>query len=339
MTVDETAEPEGVSEIRARRPAVVPDTETAIVSPAASVPDVRLRRSHGASVDADQPTGPRPDAVSVIVVTAPEVRAVTASRASPCRAPPVLTTSAVTSGTRAPKRSPGGRGRCSRRSSPLTARAVHLRGGDRPSWPSPVAAPRYAAQRAMTGGGTTVATTVVVTTRARSRSRRAAWSLGSSGYAGRSAGPRRGSGGLGHRDAAEAGASTRGRAAGVPLRARAGVRPFGGAAAAGAVVDVPDELAAQGGGEQHLVVAGEPGDGGAVAALHGEGRAGPLHLAGRGGRSSRRCGSPTRRRRRAGRAGGELEGSDDHRTLYVTGGVQWQPTTGDDARKVRPRHR
>ncbi|WP_415923582.1 hypothetical protein [Streptomyces sp. FL06-04B] len=62
------------------------------------------------------------------------------------------------------------------------------------------------------------------------------------------------------------------------------VGAFGGAAAAGAVVDMPDELAAQGGGEQHLVVAGEPGDGGAVATLDdGEGGAGALHLAGRGG--------------------------------------------------------
>lgn len=56
-----------------------------------------------------------------------------------------------------------------------------------PSWPSPVwGAPRYAAHRAITGAATTVATTVVVTTRARSRSRRAAWSLGSSGYPARS---------------------------------------------------------------------------------------------------------------------------------------------------------
>ncbi|GFM97836.1 hypothetical protein Sfulv_26470 [Streptomyces fulvorobeus] len=63
-----------------------------------------------------------------------------------------------------------------------------------------------------------------------------------------------------------------------------GTGPLGGAAAAGAVVDVPDELAAQGGGEQDLVVAGEPRDGGAVTGLDdGEGGPGPLHLAGRGG--------------------------------------------------------
>ncbi|WP_415923581.1 hypothetical protein [Streptomyces sp. FL06-04B] len=64
-----------------------------------------LIEGHG--VAADQPTGSRPELVSLIVVTAPEVRAVTVSRASPRCAPPVLTTSAVTSGTRAPKRFPG----------------------------------------------------------------------------------------------------------------------------------------------------------------------------------------------------------------------------------------
>lgn len=63
-----------------------------------------------------------------------------------------------------------------------------------------------------------------------------------------------------------------------------GARPFGGATAAGAVVDVPDEFAAQDGGEQDPVVAGEVGDGGTVAGLDdGEGGAGAFHLAGRGG--------------------------------------------------------
>ena len=63
-----------------------------------------------------------------------------------------------------------------------------------------------------------------------------------------------------------------------------GARPLGGAATAGAVVDVADELAAQGGGEQDAVVAEEPGDGGTVAGLDdGEGGPGAFHLAGRGG--------------------------------------------------------
>ncbi|XQE80354.1 hypothetical protein ACN24L_17760 [Streptomyces microflavus] len=47
---------------------------------------------------------------------------------------------------------------------------------------------------------------------------------------------------------------------------------------------MPDQLAAERGGEQHLVVTGETGDGGTVGGLHdGERGAGPLDLAGRGG--------------------------------------------------------
>jgi hypothetical protein len=107
-----TAEPEGFSAIRARHgprgaAAWFTATVTVVDCPAARVPDVRLRRSHRASVAAVQSTGPRADAVSVIVVSAPEVRAVTASRPALSRSPPVLTTSAVTSGECTPRRSPG----------------------------------------------------------------------------------------------------------------------------------------------------------------------------------------------------------------------------------------
>lgn len=60
--------------------------------------------------------------------------------------------------------------------------------------------------------------------------------------------------------------------------------PLGDPAAARAVVHVPDEFAAERRGEQDPVVAGEPGDARAVAGLDdGEGRPGPLHLAGSGG--------------------------------------------------------
>lgn len=61
---------------------------------------------------------------------------------------------------------------------------------------------------------------------------------------------------------------------------RRGAHPFGDPAAAGAVVDVAHQLGAQGGGQQHLAVAGEPGHGRTVAGLdHGEGGAGAFHLA------------------------------------------------------------
>lgn len=67
----------------------------------------------------------------------------------------------------------------------------------------------------------------------------------------------------------------------------AGADAFGDAAAARAVVDVAHELGAQGAGQQDVAVAalaGEAGDGGAVAGLDdGEGRAGAFHLAGGGG--------------------------------------------------------
>ncbi|MEV7543018.1 hypothetical protein [Streptomyces sp. NPDC089915] len=68
---------------------------------------------------------------------------------------------------------------------------------------------------------------------------------------------------------------------------RGGADAFGDAAAARAVVDVADELGAQGAGEQDVavaVVAGEAGDGRAVAGLDdGQGGAGAFHLAGGGG--------------------------------------------------------
>lgn len=58
---------------------------------------------------------------------------------------------------------------------------------------------------------------------------------------------------------------------------------LGGAAAARAVVHVPHQFAPERGREQHLVVAGEPGDGGTVARLHdGERGPGALDLAGGG---------------------------------------------------------
>ncbi|CAM5292912.1 hypothetical protein SALBM311S_05173 [Streptomyces alboniger] len=64
----------------------------------------------------------------------------------------------------------------------------------------------------------------------------------------------------------------------------AGSRTLGGAAAVRAVVDVPDEFAAQGRAEHQLVVAGEPGDARAAAGLHyGQGRTCALDLAGGGG--------------------------------------------------------
>lgn len=63
----------------------------------------------------------------------------------------------------------------------------------------------------------------------------------------------------------------------------AGDRALGGTAAARAVVDVPDQFAAQGRAEDQPVVAGEPGDARAGAGLDdGEGRAGALDLAGGG---------------------------------------------------------
>lgn len=66
--------------------------------------------------------------------------------------------------------------------------AVRLGRGDRGPF-VPLAGerrPRYADHRAITGAATTVATTVVVMTLDRSRSRRAAWSLGSIGKPARS---------------------------------------------------------------------------------------------------------------------------------------------------------
>lgn len=64
----------------------------------------------------------------------------------------------------------------------------------------------------------------------------------------------------------------------------AGDGAFGGPAAARAVVDVPDELAAQGGAEHELVLAGETGHTGTAAGLDdGERRARALDLAGGGG--------------------------------------------------------
>lgn len=66
-----------------------------------------------------------------------------------------------------------------------------------------------------------------------------------------------------------------------------GAHAFGDAPTSGAVVDVADELGPQGAGEQDVavaVVAGEPGDAGAVAGLDdGEGGAGAFHLAGGAG--------------------------------------------------------
>lgn len=60
-----------------------------------------------------------------------------------------------------------------------------------------------------------------------------------------------------------------------------GAGPLGGAATARAVVHMPYELAAQGGGEQHSVVAGEPADRGAVALVDDrEGGPRPFHFAG-----------------------------------------------------------
>ena len=64
----------------------------------------------------------------------------------------------------------------------------------------------------------------------------------------------------------------------------AGDRALRGAAAAGAVVDVPDQFAAQGGAEHEPVVAGEAGHAGTGAGLHdGQGGAGAFDLAGGGG--------------------------------------------------------
>nr|WP_308291857.1 hypothetical protein [Streptomyces sp. RS2] len=79
------------------------------------------------------------------------------------------------------------------------------------------------------------------------------------------------------------GASRTGSSAGGDVGAGppAGDRALGGAAAAGAVVDVPDQLAAQGAAQDVAVVAGEAGDSGAGAGLHdGQGGAGAFHLAG-----------------------------------------------------------
>lgn len=68
----------------------------------------------------------------------------------------------------------------------------------------------------------------------------------------------------------------------------AGDGALGGAAADGAVVDVPDELAAQGGAQDELLVTGEAGDARTGAGLYdGEGRPGALHLAGGGGEQLR----------------------------------------------------
>ncbi len=81
--------------------------------------------------------------------------------------------------------------------------------------------------------------------------------------------------------------------------------PLGGTAAAGAVVDVADEFAAQRRAEHHPLVAGEVRHAGAGAGLHdGEGRAGAFHLAGRGGEQL------ARRGRRHAEHGGDLVGGE-----------------------------
>ncbi|GFM97835.1 hypothetical protein Sfulv_26460 [Streptomyces fulvorobeus] len=101
-----TTDPSGSRPTRARHgpsgsAAWFTDTRRVTLRPAASVPEVLLRWSQGASTQADQVTASRPEAVRVIVVRSPEVRAVTARSPGPCR-PPALITSAETSGVRAP---------------------------------------------------------------------------------------------------------------------------------------------------------------------------------------------------------------------------------------------
>lgn len=61
-------------------------TRTVMLSPAASVPEVLLRRSQDRPVPADQTTGPAFDAVSVIIVVPPDDRTSTVRR--PALSPP-----------------------------------------------------------------------------------------------------------------------------------------------------------------------------------------------------------------------------------------------------------
>ncbi len=87
------------------------------------------------------------------------------------------------------------------------------------------------------------------------------------------------------------GASRTGSSAGVTLAPGQvpGPRALGGAAAVRAVVDVPDQFAAQCAAQHELVVAGEAGDARAAPGLHdGQGGTRAFHLAG-GGRQQLPC--------------------------------------------------
>ncbi len=102
---------------------------------------------------------------------------------------------------------------------------------------------------------------------------------------------------------------------------------FGGAAAARAVVDVPDEFAAQAGAQDQLAVAGEVGDARAGAGLDdGEGGAGAFDLTGGGREQLTRLGGVHAE------DGGDLVGGE----LVADGEFERLPLLGGGAGGLRP---
>ncbi|CAM5256226.1 hypothetical protein SFUMM280S_05607 [Streptomyces fumanus] len=249
--------------------------------------------SQGAVVDADQRTGERPVAVRVMNVVSSRFPAVTSSLPACLRpTPPMPRTSTETSGRPLRPRRPagGGAARVLVAVQPLAVLVVGLAGAVRPAVlglagrGAPVGRPQgehggrhhggddgggdgTRAQLVPAGGPVLGVHRETAPVEAGGGATRAGQLR--QGHLQRHAG-RLQDGQLGGRDAGAG-----------PV---AGDRAFGGAAAARAVVDVPDQLAAEGGAQHQVAVAGEPGGARTGAGLHdGEGRAGALDLAGGGG--------------------------------------------------------